>query len=131
MKNSRKRQFVFSNVKDNKKAEGKSAFKSDEIFNLDNEIVIGLTPVLASNKKKHSKKKNNNKTIAKKSIKQDNSYEKTSRESIEFSVYKKGIKKNKEDTNNKTKNRKNSNSNDSQKESEKNNSKKTGKIKIA
>ena len=43
MKNTRETRMVFSNVKSNKKkAEEKSASKSDEIFDYNNEIVIGL-----------------------------------------------------------------------------------------
>lgn len=59
MKGTRERKYVFSNVKKDKKAVNKSASKSDEIFDLDNEIVIGLTPLPQPKieKPKKSKKK--------------------------------------------------------------------------
>lgn len=46
MKNTRETKMIFSNIKSNKKkAEEKSASKSDEIFDYNNEIVIGLKVV--------------------------------------------------------------------------------------
>lgn len=46
LKNSRERRMIFSNVKDNKKkADEKSASKSNELFDYNNEVVIGLKVV--------------------------------------------------------------------------------------
>lgn len=64
MKNTRETRMVFSNVKSNKKkAEEKSASKSDEIFDYNNEIVIGLKVIPEPKIPKEKKRK--------KDIKQD------------------------------------------------------------
>lgn len=68
MKNTRERKMVFSNVKSNKKkADEKSASNSNEIFDYNNEIVIGLK-VLPEPK---IDKKQNNKSIKSNKVKDD------------------------------------------------------------
>lgn len=65
MKNTRETKMVFSNINSNKKkAENKSASKSDELFDYDNEVVIGLkispkpkTPKLERNEKNYNLRK--------------------------------------------------------------------------
>ena len=62
MKNTKERRMIFSNVKSNKKkAEEKSASKTNELFDYDKEMVIGLkvTPQPKINKKMHNKVKSN------------------------------------------------------------------------
>ena len=62
-KNERKRTMVYSNV--NKKADKKSASKDNDIINLDNEVVIGLTrlpkPKGIAKKQKQEKQEKQNK----------------------------------------------------------------------
>lgn len=61
MKNARERKMVYSNVKSNKKkADEKSASKSDELFDYNNEIVIGLKVLPEPVIKKTKKEKNEN-----------------------------------------------------------------------
>ena len=61
MKNTRERKMVFSNVKSNKKkADEKSASNSNEIFDYNNEIVIGLKVLPEP---KIDKKQNNKSTL--------------------------------------------------------------------
>ncbi len=68
MKNTRETRMVFSNINSNKKkAEKKSASKSDELFDYDNEVVIGLK--ISPKPKNHRIDKNENNYNIEKKVK--------------------------------------------------------------
>lgn len=95
-KNERKRTMVYSNV--NKKADKKSASKNNDIINLDNEVVIGLTrlpkPKEIDNKRKKEKNKKANKKSKKQSEKEKVDYNSLFQNDIEEKEQKKKSKKN-------------------------------------
>lgn len=74
-KNERTRTMVYSNVNKKKKADNKSAYKNDDVIDLDNEIVIGLArfpePEETKNKKKNKKSKKDE--LLKDDLKKENS----------------------------------------------------------
>lgn len=61
----RKRTIVYSNVKENKKAERQSALDNNEVIDLDNEVFIGLAKLPKQEKNEKSKENKDNKKVKK------------------------------------------------------------------